>query len=166
MTVDFCFAKGNIFLSSLYDGTKLNKNYRYHGGWNIQAVIAYIIAIALPFPGMPTLSCPTLIYQILIENCTGFVGSLGANVSTTATRMGDLGWILSFVTAFVMYYAICSFWPTENHKLIKKQGLTWEQTAKDTDLQEFYLNGAGVAGVDEPVAAHQQVVVEKGVKDV
>lgn len=80
--------------------------------------------------------------------------------------MGDLGWILSFTTAFVMYYIICTFWPTENQKLIQKQGLTWEQTAKDTDPQDFYLNGAGLGGVDEPVAAHQQVVVEKGVKDV
>ncbi|BCS00588.1 uncharacterized protein AKAW2_50929S [Aspergillus luchuensis] len=158
----FCFAKGNIFLSSLYDGTKLNKNYRYYGGWNIQAVIAYIIAIALPFPGTFILSSP-ITHQILIITCTGFVGSLGASVSITATRMGDLGWILSFTTAFVMYYIICTFWPTENQKLIKKQGLTWEQTAQDTDPQDFYLNGAGLGGADEPVAAHQQVVVEKGV---
>lgn len=125
-------------------------------------MIAYIIAIALPFPGTFILSSP-ITHQILIITCTGFVGSLGASVSITATRMGDLGWILSFTTAFVMYYIICTFWPTENQKLIKKQGLTWEQTAQDTDPQDFYLNGAGLGGADEPVAAHQQVVVEKGV---
>jgi len=70
-------------------------------------VIAYLAGIALPF--------------------TGFVGTLGAKVSTQAADRGDLGWCLSFTTSFVVYWAICLVWPTKNQKLIKEAGLTWEE---------------------------------------
>lgn len=78
---------------------------------NIQAVIAYLIGIALPFPG--------------------FCGELGANVSTAAMHIVDLGWILSFVTSFVAYYVICQIWPTKNMLYVKEQGYGFEQTAND-----------------------------------
>ena len=48
----WCLTNGNVFISHLYDGSKDNKHYYYHHGWNLQAVIAYLVGIALPFPGV------------------------------------------------------------------------------------------------------------------
>jgi len=104
---DYLITKGNVFIGNLYDGSRDNKHYYYHRGWNIQAILAYLCGIALPFPG--------------------FVGTLGASVSTSATDMGRLGWILSFVTSFTVYWAVCQVWPTRNQRLIKEMGLAWEE---------------------------------------
>jgi len=103
--------KGNVFVSHLYDGSRNNKHYFYHYGWNIQAVIAYVVGIALPFPG--------------------FVGSLGAPVSTAALDMGQLGWMLSFFTSFVLYYLICLVWPTRNQCLVREMNLGWEEMVSE-----------------------------------
>jgi len=103
----FLLTKGNVFISYLYDGSKYNKHYYYHSGWNLQAVLAYMVGIALPFPG--------------------FVGTLGPNVSKPAQELGQLGWLLSFFSSFVVYYAICKVWPTKNQKLVKEMGLGWEE---------------------------------------
>jgi nucleobase:cation symporter-1, NCS1 family len=70
-------------------------------------VIAYLVGIALPFPG--------------------FVGTLGPTVSPAAQNLGHLGWLLSFVSSFVVYYVICLVWPTRNQKIIKEMGLGWEE---------------------------------------
>ena len=82
----FCLTRGNVFISHLYDGSKDNQHYRYTGGVNLQAVFAYIVGIALPFPG--------------------FVGTLGPTVAPAAQKLGQLGWMLSFVTSFVVYYLV------------------------------------------------------------
>lgn len=79
-------------------------------------MIAYLCGIALPFPG--------------------FVGTLGAHVSTSATDLGRLGWLLSFTVSFVVYYAICFFWPTRNQVLIKEMGLGWEEESGDMVVAE------------------------------
>jgi len=100
----------------LYDGSRTNKHYYYTKGWNIQAVIAYICGIALPFPG--------------------FVGTLGAKVSTPALDLGRLGWLLSFTVTFVVYVLLCLIWPTENQKLIKEMDLTWEEKSGDRIVAE------------------------------
>lgn len=105
--IDYLVSNGNVFISHLYNGSKENKHYYYHRGWNIQAIFAYICGIALPF--------------------TGFVGTLGPHVSTSATNMGRLGWILSFVTSFTVYWIVCKLWPTRNQRLIKEMGLAWEE---------------------------------------
>ncbi|KAK4546428.1 hypothetical protein LTR36_002105 [Oleoguttula mirabilis] len=99
--------RGNIFISHLYDGSKANKHYRYFGGVNLQAVFAYIVGIALPFPG--------------------FVGTLGPTVSPTAQKLGQLGWLLSFVSSFVVYYVVCKIFPTQNQRLVREMGLGWEE---------------------------------------
>lgn len=70
----------------------------------------------------------------------GFVGTLGANVSTTATNIGHLGWLLSFSISFVVYYCLCRVWPTKNQQIIRDMGLRWEQLATSGGLVE------GVAG--------------------
>jgi NCS1 family nucleobase:cation symporter-1 len=77
-------------------------------------MIAYLCGIALPFPG--------------------FVGTLGAEVSTGATDLGRLGWLLSFTVSFVIYYIICLFWPTANQKLIREMDLKWEEESGDIVL--------------------------------
>ncbi|KAK5110262.1 hypothetical protein LTR62_006115 [Meristemomyces frigidus] len=99
--------KGNVFISHAYDGSRDNKHYHYNFGVNIQAVIAYLCGIALPFPG--------------------FVGTLGPKVSPAAENLGHIGWLLSFFVSFVVYYLICLVWPTKNQKLVRQMGLRWEQ---------------------------------------
>lgn len=103
----FLLTKGNVFLSHLYDGSSDNEHYYYTFGWNVQAVIAYLVGIALPFPG--------------------FVGTLGATVSVPAQRLGHCGWLLSFTTSFVVYYCLCLVWPTQNQRRVKELGLGWEE---------------------------------------
>lgn len=127
---------GNVFIASLYDPTRNNQNYYYCKGWNIQAYIAYIAGIALPF--------------------AGFVGTLGPTVSSTATKMGDLGWCLSFVTTFVVYYAICRVWPTENQKIIRAKGLKWEELESDEIVA---IDGTTLAADGNTVQAHSETVV-------
>lgn len=100
---------GNVFIPWLYEPSSTNKHYYYHGGWNVQAYIAYMCGVALPFPG--------------------FVGSLGANVSESATHLGNLGWILSFTVSFTVYVVLCKVWPTQNQKIIQEMGYGWEQAS-------------------------------------
>ncbi|KAF2863383.1 putative allantoin permease [Piedraia hortae CBS 480.64] len=110
MVCDYwCLTRGNIFLEHLYTA-KPNPHYRYLGGVNIQAIIAYIVGIAMPFPG--------------------FVGTLGPKVSSAAQKLGQLGWMLSFVSSFVVYYILCRIWPTKNQKIIKQSGYSWEEMSK------------------------------------
>ncbi|KAF3764179.1 hypothetical protein M406DRAFT_330529 [Cryphonectria parasitica EP155] len=112
MVADYwVLTKGNVFISWLYDPTRANKHYYYNKGWNVQAYIAYICGVALPFPG--------------------FCGTLGANVSASATHLSDIGWILSFTVTFVVYVVLCKFWPTHNQKLIKEMGYNWEYAVSD-----------------------------------
>lgn len=110
MTCDyFLLTRGNVFLSHAYDPTPSNRHYYYTRGWNIQAIIAYLCGVALPFPG--------------------FVGTLGASVSVPAQRLGNLGWMLSFTVSFVMYYIICRVWPTQNQRMVRRMGLRFEEMA-------------------------------------
>ncbi|KAH8881722.1 allantoin [Thozetella sp. PMI_491] len=106
--------KGNVYVGWLYDPSKNNKHYYYHGGWNIQGYIAYLAGIALPF--------------------AGFVGTLGASVSEAAYHLGQLGWLISFITSFVVYCALCLVWPTRNQRLIKDSAPQWEEAEKDDFL--------------------------------
>ncbi|KAK3939995.1 allantoin permease [Diplogelasinospora grovesii] len=122
----FLLTKGNVFVAWLYDPTSENKHYYYHRGWNVQAYIAYIAGIALPF--------------------AGFVGTLGPDVSEAAAHMGQLGWILSFVVSFAVYWGLCLVWPTRNQRLSKEKGLGWEQAAAD---EPFVLNNAQVVDAQE-----------------
>ena len=98
--------------ASLYNPTKTNPNYYYHGGWNVQAVIAYLIGIALPFPG--------------------FCGELGATVSAGAAHIMDIGWLLAFTTSFVSYFVICTLWPTRSIRFVKEKGYRFEGLAPDS----------------------------------
>jgi nucleobase:cation symporter-1, NCS1 family len=102
--------KGNIMVTWLFDPTKSNIYYRYHKGWNVQAIIAYVAGIALPFPG--------------------FVASLGAlGIDGVGYDMYYVGWLLSFVVSFVLYTIICKFWPTEFQQHVVEKKWTWEEAA-------------------------------------
>lgn len=129
----YLLTKGNVFIGHLYNGSKTNKHYYYHRGWNIQALIAYICGIVPPFPG--------------------FAGTLGAHVSISATDLGRLGWLLSFVISFVVYWVICMVWPTKNQRLVKEMGLGWEEQGGDTVIAEdgtvFVEEGREVRPRDE-----------------
>lgn len=105
----FLLVRGNVFLSHLYNGSRENNHYYFIKGWNVQAYIAYICGIALPFPG--------------------FVGTLGPTVSASAENLGHLGWMLSFTVSFVVYWALCTVWPTMNQKRVKELGLGFEEMA-------------------------------------
>ena len=100
-----------MFVRHLYNPEKDNAHYYYHKGWNVQACLAYVIGIALPLPG--------------------FCGTMGAKVSLEAMRIGQLGWMLSFVTTFCAYMFICHLWPTKNQKIVAGLGLAWEQQRGD-----------------------------------
>jgi NCS1 family nucleobase:cation symporter-1 len=130
---DYLLTKGNVFIGHLYNPSRTNKHYYYTYGWNVQAVIAYICGIALPFPG--------------------FVGTLGAKVSTSATDLGRLGWLLSFSVSFVVYYVLCLIWPTENQKIIKQMGLGWEEQCGDTVVAE---DGTEIVEEGERVSARSE----------
>jgi NCS1 family nucleobase:cation symporter-1 len=105
----FVVTKGNVSLQHLYDGRSDNPHYYYHWGWNLQAYIAYVAGVLIPFPG--------------------FCGSLGANVSDTAMDLGHIGWCLSFVVGVVVYIALCYVWPTSNMKAMKGLHLQFEEMA-------------------------------------
>lgn len=48
--------------------------------------------------------------------------------------MGQMGWLLSFFTSFVVYFCICKVWPTRNQRRIKELGLKWEQMGFDDEI--------------------------------
>ncbi|KAK4983220.1 hypothetical protein LTR66_008915 [Elasticomyces elasticus] len=138
MVVDyFLLTKGNVFISHLYNGSSTNKHYYYMRGWNVQAVIAYLCGIALPFPG--------------------FCGTLGARVSPTAQDLGHLGWMLSFVTTFVVYYVLCLVWPTQNQTLVKEMKLGWEEMSYKT----IVAADGTVIGEEEEGHPDKQMPAEK-----
>lgn len=103
----YVLAKGNVFISELYNGTKENPYYRYTKGWNINAYVAYLAGIALPF--------------------AGFTGTLGASVSEAGVRLGHIGWLLSFFVSGIVYFVMCKIFPTPAQRAVKEQGLGWEE---------------------------------------
>jgi NCS1 family nucleobase:cation symporter-1 len=60
---------------------------------------------------------------------------------------------LSFSVSFVVYYVICSFWPTGNQRLIKEMSLGWEEASGDRivaeDGTEIIEEGKTVRAVGE-----------------
>jgi len=65
--------------------------------------------------------------SVLLYHSLVFVGTLGPHVSKSAKDLGQCGWLLSFVSSFVVYYVLCKIWPTKNQRLVKEMGLRWEE---------------------------------------
>ncbi len=137
-------SKGNKFLQHLYDGKRTNPHYYYHGGWNLQAYVAYVAGIAFPF--------------------AGFVGTLGASVSQTATDLGHIGWCLSFVVSIVVYIALCYVWPTSNQKAMKGMQLGFETMASQDSFNgfdEMDLSRDGSERVDQEKVSDEIITREE-----
>jgi nucleobase:cation symporter-1, NCS1 family len=142
MIVDYCiWTKGNVFLPFLYNPNN-NTHYNFTHGWNIQAYMAYICGLALPF--------------------AGFCGKLGApGVSEAATHLYDLGWLLSFFISMAVYSAICTFWRTQNQKAVTILGLGWEEKASSSDYDfAVYTTNTG-AIIGEDLAEEKVIAVEE-----
>lgn len=112
-------SRGNIFVPSIYIGSKTNPNYWYHGGWNVQAYCAWITAVGI----------------CLI----GFINKIGVSVPAAGEKLGYLGWLLTFFTGGIVYVAINKVWPHPNVKNF--QGLKWEELA-DRNVEQY--NGVEV----------------------
>ncbi|KAI1394733.1 uracil permease-like protein [Hypoxylon fuscum] len=137
MITDYYFVtKGNVMTAWLFNPKKSNKYYYYHKGWNIQALIAYLGGIALPFPG--------------------FAASLGpTGVNDAGNKLYYLGWLLSFTTSAILYVSICKVWPNSNQRAIKAEGLRREEASK------VLMQGGEPGQSDEGFHSATQVVVEK-----
>jgi NCS1 family nucleobase:cation symporter-1 len=133
----YLITKGNMWITHLYDGSRSNPHYFYTRGWNINAYIAYIAGIALPF--------------------AGFIGTLGVNVSTAAIDLGHIGWLLSFFVSAFAYYVCCLIWPTPSQRAVREQGLKYEELSH----QETYISPIILEGISE---ADETDAVEKGQK--
>lgn len=88
MTVDYFFVRnGNLFLSDMFTTSPAGR-YFYTRGVNFRGLAAFVIGFVLPLPG--------------------FIGSFGTTtVGSAATRMFDLGWVLSYVVGGASYTFIC-----------------------------------------------------------
>lgn len=68
-------------------------------------------------------------------------------------NLGRLGWVLSFAISFVVYWVLCTVWPTRNQRLVKEMGLRWESQSGDTVIAEdgtvFVEEGREVRPRDE-----------------
>ncbi|KAL4971013.1 permease for cytosine/purines, uracil, thiamine, allantoin-domain-containing protein [Aspergillus stella-maris] len=101
----YIVSRGNIFIPSLYVGNKDNEHYWYHGGWNIQAYIAYITAVGLCF--------------------VGFISKIDVDVPRVGEDLGNLGWALTFPTGAIVYLVLWVVWPHANAKKVER--LKWEE---------------------------------------
>lgn len=136
LRLDYFVTKGNVMTAWLFNPKKSNKYYYYHKGWNIQALIAYLGGIALPFPG--------------------FAASLGpTGVNDAGNKLYYLGWLLSFTTSAILYVSICKVWPNSNQRAIKAEGLRREEASK------VLMQGGEPGQSDEGFHSATQVVVEK-----
>lgn len=139
----YIWTKGNVFLPFLYN-PRDNTHYTFTHGWNVQAYIAYLCAIALPF--------------------AGFCGKLGATVSKTAVHLYDIGWLMSFFVSMFVYSLLCALWRTQNQKAVKVFGLGWEQnvTGSDFDFSAYKTDVRTI--VDEDLLDKKIAVAEETVE--
>jgi NCS1 family nucleobase:cation symporter-1 len=134
----YLVSRGNIFVNSIYVGNSKNPNYWYYRGWNVQAYIAYIIAVGLCF--------------------IGFVNKVGATVPSVGVKIGNLGWFLSFTTGGLIYYLVNLVWPHPNVKNVK--GLRWEQKASEDEY-----NGVDVLDDTAASSVETEAYTKTGVDD-
>lgn len=111
--VDYCFGrKGNIHVPSLYDGSK-NSLYWFVSGVNFSGVLAWCAGTAMGLPGLIGAYNPKL-------------------VNGAAKNMYKMGWLLTFLTAGVVYFTCIMIrkprvYPTE----FEGVPVTWEYLCKN-----------------------------------
>ncbi|KAK2779639.1 uracil permease [Colletotrichum kahawae] len=109
--VDYFFvANGNFFITELYVGNESSR-YWYYKGWNVRAIAAWVLGVALPFPG--------------------FIGTFGTvNITSGGTHLWEMGYLLSVVVSGLAYYAL-SFWFPPATKGLESR---FETMAQEFDL--------------------------------
>jgi NCS1 family nucleobase:cation symporter-1 len=123
MICDYCFGrKGNIHVPSLYTSSKAGI-YWYKSGVNFRGVFAWCAGVAMGLPGLVAAYNPT-------------------SVSQAGKNMYKLGWILTFVTAFVVHLILIKLfkekvYPDGYESLPTK----WEYLAKEG--REGFFDGEG-----------------------
>ncbi|KAF9875176.1 allantoin transport [Colletotrichum karsti] len=94
MIVDYWLIRnGNLHVPSLYS-TKPESPYYYFHGFNLRAFGSWAAAVVLVVPGVSGNLHP---------------GSIG----TAAVRIYNMGFLLSSITAGLLYYASCKVWPVQ-----------------------------------------------------
>lgn len=108
--VDYFFvAKGNLCISELYMGNERSR-YWYYRGWNLRAIAAWLVGVALPFPG--------------------FVASFGTvTISPGGTHLWYMGYLLSLSLSSATYYGLSVAFPPAT----TNSALGFEQMAEETD---------------------------------
>lgn len=94
MVVDYwLIRRGNIHVPSLYS-TDADSPYMYYKGFNLRAFGCWAAAVVLVLPGVANSLSP---------------GSL----EIAATRIYNMGFLLSTTVAGLLYYTVCCIWPVQ-----------------------------------------------------
>ena len=115
--------KGNIYIGDAYT-SKPGSRYMYSRGVNLNAAIAYVSGMLIPF--------------------VGFLGTFGLTVPLGASRCDEIGWYISAVVAGVVYVALSILRPLDN----VDEAMGWEALASDRCSSE----SLGIQGETGPVA--------------
>lgn len=130
--VDYFFVRnGNYNVAHLYIGDS-NSQYWYTKGWNLRAVFAWVIGIALPFPG--------------------FVATLASKTSIAdgGERLWYLGYLLSIFISGAAYYVLFLVFPDDS--INKSLGFEELAAQYDTVLEGEEImaeNGAIKKGIEK-----------------
>ena len=107
MVADYWLVRrGNIHLADAYSSAP-GARYMYWRGFNVNAAVAYVCGMAIPF--------------------VGFVGTFGVPVPLAATRCDQLGWYVSAACAGSVYVALCHVFPLSS----VDRTLGWEELARE-----------------------------------
>jgi len=100
--------KGNIHVPSLYDSRK-SALYMYNYGVNYRGIFAWCGAVSLGLPGLVAAYKPN-------------------SVGDAAKNMYKMGWVLTFITATVLYAAGVLAFPRKTYpiELVGSVPKTWE----------------------------------------
>ncbi|PPQ68480.1 hypothetical protein CVT25_008406 [Psilocybe cyanescens] len=88
---DFVLRKGNYHVRSMFDKSP-NGIYTYHKGYNLAGFAAWFVSFAIIFPGLVAAYIPD-------------------KMSIGATRIYNMGWVISVPLSGLCYYAINRFFP-------------------------------------------------------
>ena len=136
--------KGNIYIDDAYT-SEPGSRYTYFHGVNLNAAMAYISGMSIPF--------------------VGFLGTFGLTVPLGASRCDEIGWYISAVVAGVVYVVLCHFRPLDN----VDKAMGWEMLASSRcssgspGIQGEKGSAARAVGDDEKGTTIENVVlVSKG----
>jgi nucleobase:cation symporter-1, NCS1 family len=116
--------RGNIVIEDAYSSAP-GSTYMYYKGFNINAVIAYVSGMIIPF--------------------TGFIGTFGVKVPAVATKLDSLGWLISFGVALTLYVALSFIHPLSNvDKSWKFEQLAYSTLDSELTVEEIRVNNEDI----------------------